>query len=82
VDNFYIHAQKRFKASGINENQIIIREVKSTVNIGKTIVNEAGKGKFGIVVIGRKGLNESFFMGSVSRYVANRATNCAVWLVP
>ena len=82
VDNFFIHAQKRFKASGINENQIIIREVKSTVNIGKTIVDQAGKGKFGIVVIGRKGLNESFFIGSVSRYVANRATNCAVWLVP
>ena len=82
VDSFHTHAQKRFKAAGINENQILIREVKSTVSIGKTIVNEVEKGKFGIVVVGRKGLNESFFMGSVSRYVANKATNCAVWLVP
>jgi len=82
VSNFHAHAQKRFKAAGINENQILIREVKSTISIGKTIVDEAVKGKFGIVVIGRKGLNESFFMGSVSRYVANKATNCAVWLVP
>jgi len=82
VDSFYTHAQKRFKASGINENQIIIREVKSTVSIGKTIVDEAGKGKFGIVVIGRKGLHESFFMGRVSRHVTNNAQNCAVWLVP
>ena len=73
---------KRFKAAGINENQILIREVKSTISIGKTIVDEAVKGKFGIVVVGRKGLNESFFMGSVSRYVANKAVNCAVWLVP
>jgi len=82
VSNFHAHAQKRFKAAGINENQILIREVKSTINIGKTIVDEAAKGKFGIVVVGRKGLNESFFMGSVSRYVANKVTNCAVWLVP
>lgn len=82
VSNFHAHAQKRFKAAGINENQILIREVKSTISIGKTIVDEAAKGKFGIVVVGRKGLNESFFMGSVSRYVANKATNCAVWLVP
>lgn len=82
VDSFYTHAQKWFKAAGINENRIIIREVKSTISIGKTIVDEARKGKFGVVVIGRKGLNESFFMGSVSRYVANKATNCAVWLVP
>ncbi len=82
VDNFHAHAYKRFKASGINENQILIREVKSTINIGKTIVDEAEKGDFGIVVVGRKGLNESFFMGSVSRYIVNNAKDCAVWLVP
>ena len=82
VDNFYTYAQKRFKTAGINENQIIIREVKSTVSIGKTIVKEAEKGKFGIVVVGRKGLNESFFLGSVSRYIVNKASKCAVWLVP
>ena len=82
VDNFHTHAQKRFKAAGINENQIIIREVKSTISIGKTIVEEAKKGKFGIVVVGRKGLNESFFLGSVSSYIVNKASKCAVWLVP
>ena len=82
VDDFYTHAQQRFKAAGINENQIIIREVKSTINVGKTIVDEAKKGKYGIIVVGRKGMNDSFFMGSVSRYVVNKASNCAVWLVP
>jgi nucleotide-binding universal stress UspA family protein len=82
VKDFHTHAQKRFKASGINENQIRIREVKSTINIGKTIVDEAEKGKFGTVVVGRKGLSESFFMGSVSRYVLHKANKCAVWLVP
>jgi nucleotide-binding universal stress UspA family protein len=82
VDDFYIHAQQRFNAAGISENQISIREAKSTINIGKTIVDEAKKGKFGIIVVGRKGMSDSFFMGSVSRYVVNKASNCAVWLVP
>jgi len=82
VDDFYVHAQQRFQAAGINKKQISIKEVKSTLNIGKTIVDEAKKGKYGIVVVGRKGMNDSFFMGSVSRYVVNKASNCAVWLVP
>lgn len=82
VDDFYTHAQQRFKAAGINENQISIKEVKSTINIGKTIVDEAKKGKYGIIVVGRKGMSDSFFMGSVSRYIVNKASNCAVWLVP
>jgi len=82
VDGFYLHAQQRFKEAGIAENRIIMREVKSTISIGKTIVDEAKKGKFGIVVVGRTGANDSFFMGSVSRYVVNKASDCAVWLVP
>ena len=56
--------------------------MKSTLNIGKTIVDEAEKGDFGTVVIGRKGANNSFFTGSVSRHVLINASNCAVWLVP
>jgi len=82
VDSFYVHAQQKFKAAGIKEDRIVIREVKSTINIGKTIADEAKKGNFGIVVVGRKGANESFFMGSVSRYVVNKTSDCAVWLVP
>jgi nucleotide-binding universal stress UspA family protein len=82
VESFYVHAQQRFKDAGIKEDQIDIREVKSTLNVGRAIVDEAEKGNFGTIVIGRRGLNQSFFMGKVSRHVLNRATNCAVWLVP
>jgi len=82
VDKFYIHAKNIFKEAGINESQIHIQEVKTTLNIGKTIVDEAIKGGFGTVAIGRKGMNNSFFMGSVSRRVLTSAKDCAVWLVP
>jgi nucleotide-binding universal stress UspA family protein len=82
VESFYIHAQQRFRDAGIKESQIDIQEVKSTVNVAKTIVDEAEKGGYGTVVVGRRGMNQSFFMGSVSRRVLNKASNFAVWLVP
>jgi len=82
VDSFYIHARQKFEDAGLKENQIIIKEVKSILNIGKTIVDEGEIGNFGTIVIGRRGVNNSFFMGSVSRYVLTNASDCAVWLVP
>ena len=82
IDTFYTHAEQRFKEAGLKENQLDIKQVKSTINIGKTIVTEAQKGNYGTVVVGRRGANNSFFMGSVSRYVLTNASDCAVWLVP
>ena len=82
VDSFYIHAKERFAKAGMDESQIDIREVTTTLNIGKTIVDEALKGGFSTVVVGRRGINNSFFMGSVSSRVLTNAKDCAVWLVP
>ncbi|MBN1830943.1 MAG: universal stress protein [Deltaproteobacteria bacterium] len=82
VDSFYIRAKEKFKKAGMSESQIDIREVTATLNIGKTIVDEALKGGFGTVVVGRRGINNSFFMGSVSSRVLTNAKDCAVWLVP
>ena len=82
VDSFYLHAQERFKEGGLQENQIEINEVQSTISLGKTIVDQAKKENFGTIVIGRRGANNSFFMGSVSRHILSNAANRAVWLVP
>lgn len=82
VKNFFGHAREMFRKHGIRENQLNVLEVNCTANIGKTVVNEARKGGFGTIVVGRTGLNASFFFGSVSRYVLNADTNAAVWLVP
>jgi len=57
-------------------------EVESKLSIGKAIVESARKEGCGTLVIGRRGANDSFFMGSVSRYVLTNASDCAVWLVP
>ncbi|MDY6971973.1 MAG: universal stress protein [Thermodesulfobacteriota bacterium] len=82
VESFYVHAKKRFTEAGLTERQINIKEIKSTLKIGKTIVEEIEKSGFSTVVVGRRGINNSFFMGSVSSYVLTNAKDCAVWLVP
>ena len=82
VESFYLHAQQRFREAGVEESQIDIREVQSVINVGKTIVDEVDKEQCGTLVLGSRGVSESFFLGGVSRYCFNKASNCAVWIVP
>jgi nucleotide-binding universal stress UspA family protein len=81
IDDFYAQAQKKMKKAGIDEDHMEIRVVKRTVNVGKAIVNESQKGDFGTVVVGRRGEGQSFFTGSVSRYVMDKTAGRALWLV-
>ena len=81
IDSFYTHAQKKFKEAGIQEKQVEIKVTKRAVNVGKAILDEAKKGNYGTVVIGRRGASKAFFMGSVSRYILDRTSNRALWLV-
>ena len=81
-DQFYSHALQKFKNSGISESQIQTTTAKGGANTGKIILEAAEKGKFSTVVIGRRGINRAFFMGSVSRYIVNKASDRAIWLVP
>ncbi len=81
VQNFFAHALQKFEEARIPKNRITIKEVTPRMNVGKTIVNEAVKGGYGTVVIGRRGISKSFFMGSVSEYVIDKFDNRALWLV-
>jgi len=81
VESFYVHAQQRFKEAGLKDSQIEIKEIKSNISVAKTIVDETRKENYSTVVVGRRGMDKSFFMGSVSRYILDKASNCAVWLV-
>lgn len=82
IEDFLIHAYKKFKAAGISKEQIEIKEVSAIVNIGKAITEEAEKGDYGTVVLGKRGISKAFFMGSVSNYVLDKTSDRALWLVP
>ncbi len=81
IDQFYAHAIGKFAANGISENQVEMKTIKGGRNTGKAILEEARKGNFGTLVFGRRGANKAFFMGSVSRYIINRASNAVLWIV-
>jgi nucleotide-binding universal stress UspA family protein len=70
IDQFYAHAIGKFAASGISENQVEMKTIKGGRNTGKAILEEARKGNF-----------ETLVLGSVSRYIINRASNAVLWIV-
>jgi nucleotide-binding universal stress UspA family protein len=81
IDHFYSRACKILKDAGVHEKSIDIKITKPVVQVGRAIVKEAVNGDYGTVVIGRRGANKSFFMGSVSRYVIDNTVNRALWIV-
>ena len=81
VDNFYAHAQKVFSAAGFKKKQIELKTVTGRKDVGKAILSEAKKGDYGTVIIGRRGADKSFFMGSVSKQVLYKMSGRAVWVV-
>jgi len=82
IDQFYPHAVKKFQDAGISEEQIQIETVSGGRRIGKAILDFARKGNYGTVIVGRRGVNKSFFMGSASRYMINKISDAALWVVP
>ena len=81
IEQFYAFALKKFKDVGISENQIEIQTLEHRNRPGRVIIETADKGNFGTVVIGRRGINKSFFTGSVSHHVINKISEGALWVV-
>ena len=82
IDQFYPHAMKKFEDAGIPKEQIRVETVQGSRRIGKSIMDFAQKGNYSTVIVGRRGVNKSFFMGSASRYMINKISNGALWVVP
>jgi nucleotide-binding universal stress UspA family protein len=81
IDHFYAQAKKTLMAAGFQEKQIEVKTAKRIRDIGKAVVNQARKGGYGTVVVGRRGIDNAFFMGSVSRQVLDRVSGRAVWVI-
>jgi hypothetical protein len=50
--------------------------------VGDVILDAARSEGFGTIVMGRRGVNRSFFGGSVSYSVSRSIADAALWLVP
>lgn len=82
IDRFYAHALKKLADAGIDERRIRITVHQGGFKVGKAVLDAYRKGGFGTLVVGRRGMNKKFFTGSVSRYLCNRFSGGALWVVP
>jgi len=82
IDQFFSHAQKILNEAGIQPNQISFKTSEGVFRVGKAVLDEYGRGNFGSLVVGRRGMNKQFFTGSVSRYLVNHFSGGALWVVP
>ncbi len=81
IEDFHARALQMFKDVGIPEDRVEIKEAWRSGNVGKAIMAEVKKGDYGTVVVGRRGVNRAFFMGSVSKYVLNHTEGRTLWVV-
>ena len=81
MGKFFADAALKLKEARIAADRVEIITIKRKAKVGKMILAEAKKGNYGTVVVGRRGADQSHFFGSVSRYVTERITDRALWLV-
>lgn len=73
----------RLEKAGLKRDLITMKTVAKMPSRAKAIVEEARKGGYGTIAVGRRGLSrvEEFFMGRVSNKVMQLAKEMAVWVV-
>lgn len=82
VDNFMQYARSKLREKSFDENRLNLKTRPVKLNIAKAIVDEFENGDYGTLVVGKRGINKRFFMGSVSGYLVSHVTNAALWMVP
>jgi nucleotide-binding universal stress UspA family protein len=82
MDDFFSAALAKLQAAGFQEQQIETQTAATLISVGETILSALREGGFGTLVMGRRGINKSFFGGKVSYYVSQKLSDAALWLVP
>ena len=83
MEGVFQEAVNRLLQAGLDENQLTTKIVNYADSRAGAIVEEAGNGGYGTIVMGRRGLTnvKDFFMGRVSNKVIHLAKGLAVWVV-
>ncbi|MGA2228277.1 MAG: universal stress protein [Syntrophobacteraceae bacterium] len=77
-------AVRSLKDCGFKPEKIATRIVSGVGSRARAIFDEAKKGKYGTIVVGRRGHSDvqEFTMGQVAYKLGQVATNMALWLIP
>jgi nucleotide-binding universal stress UspA family protein len=83
IVDVFEQAIAHLEKAGLKSDLITMKTVTKMPSRAKAIVEEAKKGGYGTLVLGRRGLSrvEKFFMGRLSNKVVQLAKEFAVWVV-
>lgn len=81
IKDFYVAAMQKFMDAEVPKERVHLKELPPQKNPGKAVIDEAVKSGYATIVVGRRNIKKSAFMGSVSRHIIQYADNKAVWLV-
>lgn len=82
IDHFMGYAGRRLKERNISENRLHMKTQPAKMNVGHAIAEEFKNGGYGTLIVGKRGINKRFFMGSVSNYLVTHLQNGALWIIP
>lgn len=82
MDDFFAAALAKLREAGLREDQVETQTAATLISVSEAILEAARDGGFGTIVMGRRGLNKSFFGGKVSYNVSQKLSDAALWLVP
>ncbi|MBW2109078.1 MAG: universal stress protein [Deltaproteobacteria bacterium] len=82
MEIFYEKACGSLKAAGLGQGQIETRVSAERYDVSTGILREAKTGRYGTVVVGRRGESEAFFTGRIAARLVQKITDQALWVVP
>jgi nucleotide-binding universal stress UspA family protein len=82
IENFMATAMGKIDKMKIHEDNLKTKSQAGKVSIGKAILAEFKENGYGTLVVGKRGIDKRFFMGSVSTYLLTHLENGALWIVP
>ena len=82
MEGFYEKAYQRLKTAGLKKSQIKIKTSTQSYDISTGMLGEVKTGRYGTVVIGRRGEREAFFTGRISMRLVQKVSDQALWVVP
>ncbi len=82
IDNFMELARRKIEEKKISENRLNLKIVPARFDVAGSILEEFKNQGHGTLVIGKRGMNKRFFMGSVSNHLIRHMKNGALCIVP
>lgn len=82
MDDFISEAQVLMQKYSIAKDQITFQTETKQISTANTIFKALQNGKYGTLVLGRRGIGRSMFTGSVGRKLLQKISNQAIWIVP